>query len=200
MNRITETVLSSAVLDKTMRLFWAKGYGGAPIEEIVEATGFNRAAIYKRFGGKHELFLAMLSRYREHVTGQLLDPLRKSEGGIGALESFFEQFCHMPELTRESMGCMLVASASAASGLDSEVAKIVESYLDELRGLFQQALRQAHQRTELDDRVDIEAVADFLTGNVLGLMTLSRSGASPKAFHHHLDGIVHYIQGLRQEV
>lgn len=200
MTRITETILSSTVLDKTMRLFWAKGYEGAPIDEIVDATGFNRAAIYKRFGGKHELFLAMLKRYREHVTGQLLNPLRESGRGIGALGAFFEQFRHMPELTRESMGCMLVASANAASGLDSEVAGIVESYLEELRGLFQLALREARQRAELEDGVDIEAVADFLTGNVLGLMTLSRSGASSKAFHHHLDGIVHYIQGLKQEV
>ena len=52
-----------------MHLFWRKEYANTPIEDIVDLTGFNRAAIYSRFGGKQGLFLAMLTRYRDQVPG-----------------------------------------------------------------------------------------------------------------------------------
>lgn len=114
-----ERVLSEPVLDKTMRLFWANGYAQTPIEEIVAVTGFNRAAIYNRFGGKRGLFLAMLERYRHQVTARLLDPLRRSEDGLDAIAAFYRQLGETPELTEHSLGCLLVTTAADQANLDA---------------------------------------------------------------------------------
>lgn len=193
-----ERVLSEPVLDKTMRLFWARGYAQTPIEEIVAVTGFNRAAIYNRFGGKRGLFLAMLERYRDQVTARLLDPLRAHEEGLGAIEAFFRQLASMPELTQQSLGCMLVTTASDQGNLDAPASRLVSDYLEELTALMRTALDQARAQGRLHSAVDADASADFLVGNVLGLITLSRWPGPKDAFHHQASEILNYLHHLEK--
>lgn len=200
MAQVIERVLSEPVLEQTMRLFWARGYAQTPIEEIVAVTGFNRAAIYGRFGGKRPLFLAMLVRYRAQVTARVLDPLRRPEEGLAAIETFFNQLVDMPELTEQSLGCMLVATASDRSSLDAAAAQVVQDYLDELKALIRAALDAARARGRLHRAVDVDVSADFLVGNVLGLMTLSRSSASPTVFTHQVDEVLRYLKQLETGV
>jgi|AntDeeMinimDraft_5_1070356.scaffolds.fasta_scaffold08664_2 TetR/AcrR family transcriptional repressor of nem operon len=193
-----ERVLSEPVLDKTMRLFWARGYTQVPIEEIVTITGFNRAAIYNRFGGKRGLFLAMLERYRDQVTIPLLDPLRAHEEGIEAIKAFFQRVSESPELTRQSLGCMLVATASDQGNLDAPASTLVTGYLEELTALMRAALDDARQQGQLHAAVDVDASADFLAGNVLGLMTLSRWPAPQNVFQNQVREILCYLNRLKK--
>ncbi|WP_111747174.1 TetR/AcrR family transcriptional regulator [Salinisphaera orenii] len=194
-----ERVLSEPVLDKTMRLFWAKGYAQTPIEEIVTVTGFNRAAIYSRFGGKRGLFLAMLDRYRHRVTARLLDPLRRPEDGLDAIAAFYRQLAETPELAEHSLGCLLVATAADQANLDAPASALVASYLEELTALIRAALENARDQGRLCPAVDAAASADFLAGNVLGLMTLARWPAPSRAFHNQIDEVLRYLHGLEKE-
>ena len=43
-------------------VFARRGYEGASLEEIADAAGFTRGAIYKNFGGKEDLFFAVADR------------------------------------------------------------------------------------------------------------------------------------------
>lgn len=199
MAQAIEGVLSAPVLDQTMRLFWAKGYTQTPIEEIVAVTGFNRAAIYGRFGGKRALFLAMLERYRERVTARLLDPLRDQEHGLEAIAAFFRQLADIPELTEQSLGCMLVTTASDRGNLDASASTLVAGYLDELTALICAALDDARKQGRLSPVVNVAVSADFLAGNVLGLMTLARWPAQKQAFGNQIDEILRYLHSLEKE-
>src|SRR3990167_10888940 len=95
MPRATKRILDDEVLDKTMQLFWQKGYFNVSIEDILQTTGFNRSAIYNHFGNKNSLFVAMLKRYRDQITTQLTLPLQDSQRGLKAIEDFLAQFAHM---------------------------------------------------------------------------------------------------------
>jgi AcrR family transcriptional regulator len=50
-----------------MEVFARRGYEGASLEEIAETAGFTRGAIYKNFGGKEDLFFAVIDRFNEQV-------------------------------------------------------------------------------------------------------------------------------------
>ena len=199
MANVIERVLSESVLDKTMRLFWARGYAQIPIEEIVAVTGFNRAAIYNRFGGKRGLFLAMLERYRDQVTSRLLDPLRVHEEGIEAIRTFFQRVSESPEVTHQSLGCMLVATATDQGNLDAPASALVTDYLEELTTLMRAALYDARQQGRLDAAVSVEASADYLVGNVLGLMTLSRWKGPQSAFQNQVQEIFCHLNRLEKD-
>jgi len=48
------------VLDAARRIFLARGYHGATVEEIADDAGFSRGVVYSQFGTKPDLLLALL--------------------------------------------------------------------------------------------------------------------------------------------
>jgi AcrR family transcriptional regulator len=53
------------LLDAAEEVFAAKGFDGASLEEIADRAGYTRGAIYKHFGNKTDLFLALNTRFNE---------------------------------------------------------------------------------------------------------------------------------------
>jgi AcrR family transcriptional regulator len=54
-----------ALLDAAANVFAQRGFHGASLDDIAETAGFTRSAIYKNFGGKEDLFLAVMTRLNE---------------------------------------------------------------------------------------------------------------------------------------
>ena len=57
--------IRSVLLDAAEEVFARKGLSGAALEDIAEAAGFTRGAIYSQFGAKEKLFLAVVERQRQ---------------------------------------------------------------------------------------------------------------------------------------
>jgi AcrR family transcriptional regulator len=56
------------VLDAARRVFLARGYHGATLEQIAEEAGFSKGVLYSQFESKADLFLALLeSRISERA-------------------------------------------------------------------------------------------------------------------------------------
>lgn len=51
------------LLDAAEEVFAKQGFGGAALEDIAEAAGYTRGAIYSHFGTKEELFLVVIERH-----------------------------------------------------------------------------------------------------------------------------------------
>lgn len=68
------------LLDAAEELFARKGLLGAALDEIADAAGYTRGAIYSHFGAKEELFLAVIERQRQ----------RFLDGFIETIESFHQ--------------------------------------------------------------------------------------------------------------
>ena len=57
---------TSAGLVETARgLFLERGFHATSLDEIAEAAGYSKGAVYSNFGGKAELFLAVLDAHLE---------------------------------------------------------------------------------------------------------------------------------------
>jgi len=53
----------SLLLDAAEEVFAEKGFTTATLDDIAQAAGYTKGAIYKHFAGKEELFLAVSDRY-----------------------------------------------------------------------------------------------------------------------------------------
>ena len=60
-----ETV--AKILDVSMRLFTEQGYEHTTIQDIVDALGMSKGAIYHHFKGKEEILLAIADRMGEQT-------------------------------------------------------------------------------------------------------------------------------------
>jgi len=201
MPNVIQRILSEDVLDKTMSLFWEKGYFSITIEDIIEKTGFNRAAIYKYFGGKDGLFLAMLNRYQLHVTESLTAPLKGGqEKGLGLhnIKLFFHSLSQLHQKNFLSNGCFFIATASDLPSHGKSVAKFIGEFIQQLRQLFLNNITAAKKSGCLKYDGEYIAIADFLVGNVFGLFTLCRSKAPKIVFENQLRGINDFIESIYQ--
>lgn len=52
------------LLESASRIFIAKGFAGASVEEIAESAGFSIGALYSNFDSKEQLFLELMSARR----------------------------------------------------------------------------------------------------------------------------------------
>src|SRR6266568_1068797 len=68
----------SALVEAAADVFARRGYDGASLEEIAEAAGFSRGAIYSNFGSKEDLMLAVVERYNEALVGAFSDTLERA--------------------------------------------------------------------------------------------------------------------------
>ena len=75
MNRESETVrrrLPAAerrelIIEAAGRAFGERGYEGARLDEIAAAAGVTKPILYRHFGSKQELYLALLDRHRDDL-------------------------------------------------------------------------------------------------------------------------------------
>lgn len=65
--------LRQILLDAAEEVFARKGLTGAALEEIADAAGFTRGAIYSQFGAKEKLFLAVVDRQRQRFLDGFVD-------------------------------------------------------------------------------------------------------------------------------
>lgn len=196
MPKVTLHVLAEDVLDKSMQLFWQKGYFNTSIDDFITHVGFNRAAIYKHFGGKQGLFLAMLKRYRQQVTELFIAPLETPGAGMDVIQAFFSQFMQPKKISQTPAGCFLVATLSDSPSHDAAVVEFVNDFLEQLQKLFYRALETAKRRGEIKKTVDVKTTADFLVGNTLGLMVLLRSSIPKTISHNHIKGTLQFLNTL----
>ena len=77
------------VLDAARRIFLARGYHGATVEEIADEAGFSRGVVYSQFGAKADLFLALLER-RMHERAAQVAALAGGLSGEGGAVTLME--------------------------------------------------------------------------------------------------------------
>src|SRR5271166_3505753 len=86
------------LLDAARRVFAARGFHGASVEEIAALAGYSTGALYSNFDGKEDLFLVLMdrevSRHARDVAeavGRRTTVAGKAEGGGDFWMAFIER-------------------------------------------------------------------------------------------------------------
>ena len=95
-----------------------------------------------------------------------------------------------------SHGCFMIATASDLAAHEPEVVSVVEEFMQYLRSLFYKNLRWQQAEQLLDNELNTEVLADFLVGNVVGLLTILRSGIDKHMMDNHVQGMVLFLSSL----
>lgn len=79
------------ILDAAARTFADKGFAAASLEEIAEAAGYTRGAVYYNFADKDELFLAVLDEFLQADIAVISDLIRQNEDPARFVQSLRER-------------------------------------------------------------------------------------------------------------
>jgi TetR/AcrR family transcriptional repressor of nem operon len=160
-------------LENAMRLFWEKGYEATSIEQIVCATGVNRASLYGTFGGKRELFDAALKRFQDHSEHELD---RIAEGAAPGLAKIREVFRSVGrETLDDARGCFVVNTLAELSVCNPDIARLGKSTRKHAEKFFEKQLREARDLGEIPPGRNPRALGCFLANALFGLRMIAKT-------------------------
>lgn len=135
-----KTFSPEQVLRLAMACFTAGGYEGTSIDDLVQALNLHRGSLYKEFGSKRGLFLAVL---QEYVGSTLPTAIRAAVGGPDdAVE----------HLTTGSDLDLLLIAAVERGDTDSQVATLVRQALAQLDGVPETSPSPSHRKSRVGGR------------------------------------------------
>lgn len=133
------------VLEKSLALFWQKGFNGCTIDELVKETGVNRFSLYNEFENKEGILYASLDLYRERYCDDKLS-LLKSDGDVSeVIKKFYLSFL---EKDVPVPGCYFIHIGTELADSDLRVKQCLDKYLEEIRSLLKDLLVQNKYSTE----------------------------------------------------
>ncbi len=77
----------ATALRRAMELFWAKGYDGASMSDLIAAMGVNSPSIYAAFGCKEELFREAVELYTATEGGRIWESMATAPSARAAIET-----------------------------------------------------------------------------------------------------------------
>jgi AcrR family transcriptional regulator len=162
------------VLDRAMRVFWAKGYDGASLDDLSAAMGIGRPSMYGAFGDKDAVFMRCLERFAETVAAGPLRFLEEEANVRNAVRAYMRGVaCYT--VSDSCRGCMVGAVASLVD--DDKVREFVVAKVAASEEAIARRLRRAIAEGELPDDFPVERRARRLANAMLALSARARQGA-----------------------
>jgi TetR/AcrR family transcriptional repressor of nem operon len=165
------------VLDRAVDVFWERGYEATSVQDLVDAMGIQRGSLYNTFGDKRTLFLAALKRYEQVQVSRVVEVLKRPGPVRDTIRSVLEGVVRDEAGCAVRRGCLAVNTAVELGCLDPNVAARATAALRRVEDAFEQALRRAQEKGEIERTLDVRALARFFTSSLQGLRVMSKAGA-----------------------
>ena len=164
-----------AATEKAMNAFWAHGYHGTSLPDLLGAMEITRGSLYKAYGSKKALFIQSLGLYDDlHVKPAEVMLQDRSMSGEKRLDTVFSGAVNAVE-NGDRRGCLLCNTSAGASSEDDEIAKIVSDQLDRLTHAFAEALGDTEVWGNKPKSLR-NAEARSLSLSYVGLRVMARGG------------------------
>jgi AcrR family transcriptional regulator len=159
---VTAEQTRSELLAAAARVFALKGYDGASISDICNEAGLTSGAIYAHYGGKAELFVAVLQAHGQNQYRELL-----GRQAVGDVADFLTMVGSTYDRRRKGDAALMIEAIVAAKR-DPEVAQLVSSWLNSGESLLAASIKQAQDAGTIDDTVQAETLSRLATMLALG--------------------------------
>jgi TetR/AcrR family transcriptional repressor of nem operon len=162
-------------LQKAMEVFWARGYEGTSIQDLVGHMGINRQSLYDTFGDKHALYLLALDRYCHVESRKAIELLENSASVKKAVRKLFGGVVEGALCDKQRRGCFAGNAMSELAGRCKATAARTGSNMAAMEGAFYRALLRGKKEGELKTVKEPRAVARFLYSSLQGLVLMSKA-------------------------
>ncbi len=167
-------------IERAMQLFWAEGYEGASLVDLLSAMGITRGSLYKAFEDKRSLYLEALARYDRTQVGAAVELLtdRSIDDGGERIARLMEDVVAAVAERGDRRGCFLCNAAVELAPHDPEVERRVKAMMRRFDRAFEVALRDAKGLGRRQGK-ELARLASSLTATYMGLRVLAKAGYTP---------------------
>lgn len=170
-------------LERAMEVYWAKGYEGTSVSDLVTAMGINKGSLYNTFGSKKELFMRAFLKYDRERRRAMIAELERIGDSYVAIARLFDWFIAQSEADSDRKGCLMVNTALELPNHPADVQAVVSAALEDFEAFFERTIRLGRERGQIRAGLDPSQAAPWLLSQALGLRVLSRGALPPDRLH-----------------
>lgn len=168
-------------LGRATAVFWAKGFEGTSMNDLVAAMGIVSPSIYAAFGSKEALFREAVDHYVTVDGADIWAAVRAADTAYGAVEAFLMTTARVFSRTDKPKGCLVTLSGLSANEANAGWrTELAAKRAQNTRDLANQ-LTRAVERGEIAPNVDIETIARFYVTVQQGMSIQARDGVKREA-------------------
>ncbi len=146
------------------------------MDDLVQATGASRHALYSEFGGKHNLFIACFHAYQRDVVTPAFAGVELEGAGLNAVEDYFNfQLARADALGLPGPGCLVSNTMTEKGPHDPEVMAYVQAHNARIRTGFLRVLTIENAKYQMRTPMELETLAEMLMIFTQGLWAFSRT-------------------------
>lgn len=169
-------------LDRILDVFWKKGFDGASLSDLEEATGLKKASLYAAIGNKRKMYLAALDRYDQIWVSAGLKLLERPGDAKLRLKAIFQALIDSLASEKGRLGCFLCDASVEQAPHDQSTRSSVQSSLHRMESAFSCVLEK--QPPYDGDQQKCLQKAQELLAVYMGMRVLSKSGASKETLNN----------------
>lgn len=148
MGRKLEFNLNHAI-QRATRVFWAKGYTGASMRDLLKAMGIGEGSFYHLFPGKKRLYLECLKQYSTSVMERRIAALTAESSVRKGIRAFFHALLDELDDPRTPRVCLLSQSLSSEVMEEPDLEPYISAQMKSFEALFIERLELAKKSGEL---------------------------------------------------
>ncbi|PPT84740.1 hypothetical protein XarzCFBP7410_05525 [Xanthomonas arboricola pv. zantedeschiae] len=165
-------------LEIALRLFWARGYEGTSVADLVRAIGIAPPSLYKAFGGKEQLYREALELYRRNYASFVADALQLEQTALRSVERLLfaaaATYCD-PALPT---GCMVSTAALSCAPEHDTIVRLVADMRHQTILALTHRFDRAKETGDLPGGTDTTALSRYFVAIIQGMSVQSRDGAT----------------------
>lgn len=169
------------IIDKTAPVFNRGGFAGTSLQDLTNATGLSKGALYGNFSSKEDIaqavFVDSMEKVRTIIRGRL-DKATSNKKKLNALFDFYGQFVFTPPIPG---GCplmnMAVEADDASTFMKKTVAHEFKRTTDFIAGILENGIKTGEFRSD----IKANELAFVFFSAIEGAIVISRISSSDAA-------------------
>ncbi len=162
---------ANRILNQAMRIFLEKGYHGTSIDDITQAAGLTKGALYWHFKSKEDLLKKLIRKYEKSFLDNLIHAVTEVKGRASdkfeKYVRFNSAFAYYNRELCVSFTTLAAELVGAHHGIEPEIRRVYRKYQNFLSKLILQGKKEKSFRKEINAVLAALIVIAFHDGILL---------------------------------
>lgn len=186
------------ILSSAFEEFYRNGFQGGSINNIVEAAGTTKGALFHHFAGKSDLGHAVIDEViHPYMKARWFDVMAASVDPITDIRRVIESFAKDGAKCGVANGCPLNNLAQEMSALDEEFRKRIENVFVEWRSCIELAFARGIKSGKVRKNVSPRNVAALIVAALEGMIGSAKNAQSMEPMRQAGAAFFEYLDTLK---
>jgi AcrR family transcriptional regulator len=185
------------IVEMAAAVFNQRGYVGASMRDLIDATGLEKGGIYNHFGSKEQLALEAYDFAMSQVTAALQRSQENSYDSVERLQKMIRGFASSARKPVIEGGCPIMNTAIEADDTHPDLRERARHSMTLWHRLIGRIVKDGVAEGTFAAGTDSYALASLLTASLEGGLMLTRLYDDPSHIDRIVEHLTEYVERLR---